>query len=135
MTVTLPRTLRMTARNLLAAFCLMTAAAATLADPVWIDVRTAEEYTSDHIAGDANIPLAELNAEQLAAQYGKDADIRLYCRSGNRAGQAMEILKTAGFSQVSNVGGIGEVRNLRELPTGAASATSTNAGAASAANR
>jgi phage shock protein E len=129
------RTIRSAARNLLAAFCLMTAAAATFADPVWIDVRTAEEYASDHITGDANIPLAELNAEQLATQYGKDADIRLYCRSGNRAGQAMEILQTAGFSQVSNVGGIGDVRDLRELPTGAASAASTNAGAASAANR
>ena len=86
------------------------------ADPVWIDVRSAEEYAADHIDGDANVPLATLDAASLAATYGKDAELMLYCRSGNRAGQAQEILQAAGFTNVVNAGGIAEVRTRRELP-------------------
>jgi phage shock protein E len=94
---------------------LLFGAGAACADPVWIDVRSVEEYATDHIDGDANIPLATLDATALATTYGKDAELMLYCRSGNRAGQAMEILKAAGFTHVSNAGGISDVRTLREL--------------------
>ena len=82
---------------------------------VWIDVRTTEEYSSDHINGDTNIPLATIDTDLLATQYGKDAEINLYCRSGNRAGQAMAILQEAGFTNVNNVGGIDDVRELRDI--------------------
>lgn len=84
-------------------------------DPVWIDVRTIEEFRTDHVEGDANIPLAELTAAKLTAQYGKDAELMLYCRSGNRAGQAKELLDAAGFTSVTNAGGIDDVRILRGL--------------------
>ena len=94
---------------------LLTFARAVHADPIWIDVRSAEEYASDHIDGDANIPLATLDAASLAATYGKDAEIMLYCRSGNRAGQAQDILRAAGFTNVVNAGGIADVRSQREL--------------------
>jgi phage shock protein E len=94
---------------------LLLGTSAACADPVWIDVRSTEEYAADHIEGDANIPLASLDAQALATTYGKDAELMLYCRSGNRAGQAMEILKAAGFTHVSNAGGIADVRTLREL--------------------
>jgi phage shock protein E len=86
-----------------------------MADPVWIDVRTIEEYTADHIEGDANIPLAEIDVDALAATYGKDAELMLYCRSGNRAGQAKSLLEAAGFSNVTNAGGISDVREVREV--------------------
>lgn len=86
-----------------------------MAEPVWIDVRTIEEYTADHIEGDANIPLAEIDVEALAATYGKDAELMLYCRSGNRAGQALTLLEAAGFSNVTNAGGITDVRELRDI--------------------
>lgn len=85
------------------------------ADPVWIDVRTVEEYSADHIDGDANVPLAALDAQALADKYGRDAELMLYCRSGNRAGQAQEILKAAGFTRVTNAGGIADVRTLRGI--------------------
>ena len=86
-----------------------------MADPVWIDVRTVEEFTADHIDGDANIPLAEIDVNALAASYGKDAELMLYCRSGNRAGQALTLLEAAGFSNVTNAGGISDVRELRDI--------------------
>lgn len=88
-----------------------------LAEQVWIDVRSIEEYSTDHIEGDANIPLATIDAAALAAKYGKDAELMLYCRSGNRAGQAKQLLETAGFTKVTNAGGITDVRKLRELAT------------------
>ena len=87
----------------------------SFADPVWIDVRTIEEFGTDHIEGDANIPLAELTAAKLTARFGKDAELMLYCRSGNRAGQAKELLEAAGFTSVTNAGGIDDVRIQRGL--------------------
>lgn len=86
-----------------------------LADQIWIDVRSVEEYTTDHIDGDANVPLADINVDALAAKYGKDAELMLYCRSGNRAGQAKQLLETAGFTKVTNAGGIDAVRKLRDI--------------------
>lgn len=83
--------------------------------PVWIDVRTVEEYSANHIDGDANIPLATIDPQDLAAKYGKDAEINLYCRSGNRAGQAKDILEAAGFTHVNNMGGIDDVSKLRAV--------------------
>lgn len=88
---------------------------ALFADPLWIDVRSTQEYAEDHIAGDTNIPVDTINPDLLAREYGKDAEINLYCRSGGRAGRAMEILQAAGFTNVKNVGGIEEVRDLRDL--------------------
>jgi phage shock protein E len=102
---------------------LLLCAQAAYGEPVWIDVRSAEEYAADHIDGDANIPLAELDAQALAAKYGKDAELMLYCRSGNRAGQAQEILKAAGFTKVTNSGGIADVRTLRGLAVQSPAAT------------
>lgn len=96
-------------------FCLLLGFSQAMADPVWIDVRTVEEYSADHIDGDANIPLAEIDVEALASTYGKDAEIMLYCRSGNRAGQAKTLLEEAGFSNVTNAGGISDVRDFRDI--------------------
>jgi len=107
--------------KILSGFCLFLAVGVVSADPVWIDVRTVEEYQADHIDGDANIPLAELDAKKLAETYGNDAEIMLYCRSGNRAGQALTILETAGFSHLVNAGGINDVRALRDIAAQSAS--------------
>lgn len=84
------------------------------ADPVWIDVRTVEENLQDNIPGDLNIPLASISPESFIELMSKDDEINLYCRSGNRAGQAAQLLTAAGFTNVHNVGGIEDVRKLRE---------------------
>ena len=36
----------------------------------------------------------------------------LYCQSGNRSEQALEILKTLGYKKVINLGGLLEAREL-----------------------
>ncbi|MDY6983182.1 MAG: rhodanese-like domain-containing protein [Pseudomonadota bacterium] len=109
---------------------LLLCARTAFADPIWIDVRSVEEHASSHIDGDTNIPLADIDAEALAARYGKDAELMLYCRSGNRAGQAQELLTAAGFTNVTNAGGIAEVRTLRGLPTQSPATAATGAVAA-----
>lgn len=86
-------------------------------EAVWIDVRTVQEYQDDHIDGDRNMPLQSLNADTLVSQVGLplDADIRLYCVAGVRAGRAQTIFEQAGFTNVSNAGGISDVREVRKL--------------------
>ncbi|PCJ39417.1 MAG: sulfurtransferase [SAR86 cluster bacterium] len=84
-------------------------------ESVWIDVRTIEEYNDDHIAGDLNMPLADIDVAEFSSMFSKDDEINLYCRSGNRAGQAKQILEAAGFTNVNNMGGIGDAREIRNL--------------------
>lgn len=76
-------------------------------DPVVVvDVRTAEEYAENHIPGAILIPNEEIGAEPLAALPVLNAEILLYCRSGNRSAQAAQKLADMGYSNVSDFGGI-----------------------------
>jgi phage shock protein E len=84
------------------------------ADPIWIDVRTTDEYTSGHVSEAVNIPYTEI-AEGISALTGdKDASIYVYCRSGRRSGIAKETLEGLGYTQVVNVGGINEAMKQSE---------------------
>lgn len=121
--------------KLLTVLALLFVIPGAFAEPVWIDVRTAEEVAADRIEGDTHIPLAELDVKQLATLHDKNAELMLYCRSGNRAGQAKELLEAAGFTNVVNAGGIGDVRALRDIATGNASGATNATGAVSAAPR
>ena len=75
-------------------------------ETLWIDVRTADEYSQGHVPGAIHIPY-----EQIAGRIGevtqdKDALIYLYCRSGRRSGIALDILSDAGFTNAFNIGGL-----------------------------
>lgn len=76
-----------------------------MAKPVWIDVRTAEEYAAGHLEGSVNIPYESIVDEIGELTSDKDADIRVYCRSGHRSGIAKVMLEGQGFSNVTNEGG------------------------------
>lgn len=60
-----------------------------------LDVRTAVEFASDAIPNAINIPLDELatRLDELPA----DTTIITYCSSGNRSGQAAQLLRDQGF--------------------------------------
>ena len=74
-------------------------------DPIWIDVRSADEYNSGHVSEAVNIPHTEI-AEDISSLTGeKDALIYVYCRSGRRSGIAKTTLEGLGYTQVVNVGG------------------------------
>lgn len=69
-----------------------------------LDVRTPEEYATGHIAGSVNISITEL--QNRLAEVPKDKPVVVYCRSGNRSNQAMQLLSAAGYTQISDLGGI-----------------------------
>lgn len=85
------------------------------AEATWIDVRSAAEHSIDHIEGDVRITDTEIVQKMSQAFPDKDAEIHLYCRSGGRAGNAVSALKAAGYTNVSNAGGIDDARKERGI--------------------
>ena len=80
---------------------------AALEEPTLIvDVRTAEEFAAGHFPGAINIPHEDIIQGILQNKVSKDQTVLLYCRSGNRSGQAEVRLQSEGFSGAKNVGGL-----------------------------
>jgi phage shock protein E len=86
------------------------------AETTWIDVRSAQEYEQSYIAGDFHIPYQSIVAGLEKSSIEKNATIKLYCRSGGRAEKAKTSLEAAGYTDVTNAGGIEDVRKERNLP-------------------
>lgn len=68
-----------------------------------LDVRTVEEYEAGHIPGSVLIPLDEL--ARRAGELPVGEPILIYCRSGNRSLEAMNMLAGAGFMNLSSMDG------------------------------
>lgn len=85
------------------------------ANSVWIDVRTEAEHRQNHIDGDPLIPHTGIVAQVTELFPDKDTEIHLYCRSGNRAGQAKSALESAGYTNVKNKGSVADAREARDL--------------------
>ena len=72
---------------------------------VWIDVRSAEEFNAGHLQDAINIPHDQILERIQSVSPDKDAPVNLYCRSGRRAESALNELKKAGYTNVTNHGG------------------------------
>ena len=72
----------------------------------WIDVRTAEEYSQEHVPAAINIPYDQISEGIGVLNLQPDDVIYLYCGSGRRAGIAKESLEAMGFTEVVNLGGL-----------------------------
>ena len=70
-----------------------------------VDVRTAEEFEEEHFPDAVNISVEQVQA-RLAEFGDKDSPVVVYCASGSRSAYAARILKTAGYRDVINAGGI-----------------------------
>ena len=83
-------------------------------NPILIDVRTQAEWDDGYIETAIHIPLDKISNTIEDVIEDKDQVIYLYCRSGNRSGQAEIALKTIGYVNAKNIGGIkGASTNLR----------------------
>lgn len=83
-------------------------------DRVVVDVRTAEEFQAGHISGAVSIDFYDPNFIDAFGQFEKDQPLAVYCRSGNRSGQALELLASAGYANVVDLsGGIVAWQELR----------------------
>ena len=72
---------------------------------IWIDVRSAEEFNSGHLQNAVNIPHDQIIEGIKSVSSDKNAPINLYCCSGRRAEVALNELKKAGYTNVTNHGG------------------------------
>lgn len=74
-------------------------------EAIVLDVRTQEEFDQGHIPGAVCLP-NEFIAADMPFPFGKDTELLLYCRSGNRSAEAAKKLRDLGFSNVYDFGGI-----------------------------
>lgn len=74
-------------------------------DLVVLDVRTPAEFAEGHIEGAMMIDFNGPDFADQVAELDPDAPYLLYCRSGNRSGQAASIMDELGFADVADVDG------------------------------
>ncbi|UXZ04469.1 rhodanese-like domain-containing protein [Moraxella nasicaprae] len=79
-------------------------ATAEHAKGLWIDVRSAEEYSEGHLSNAINIAHTQIGEQIASVAPNKDEPIHLYCRSGRRAEAALQTLKSMGYTNVTNHG-------------------------------
>lgn len=72
------------------------------------DVRTPEEFSASHAVGAINWPIEDIQAGKYP-DVEKDISIAVYCRSGNRSGQATAILEQAGYTNITDIGAFSEL--------------------------
>ena len=73
---------------------------------VIVDVRRQDEYDAGHIPGAILIPNESIGKERPKELSDLDQTILIYCRTGNRAGQAAQKLADMGYTNVYEFGGI-----------------------------
>ncbi len=82
-----------------------------------VDVRTPGEYQQNGVSGAVNIPLQELDR-----RYGELGDreetLLLYCRSGNRSGQARRLLERQGFENIVDLRTVGGAERAMQQSCG-----------------
>ncbi|MBM3444062.1 MAG: rhodanese-like domain-containing protein [Bacteroidetes bacterium] len=70
-----------------------------------VDVRESFEHDDFNIGG-VLLPLGEIRVGETASiDHLKGEEVILYCRSGNRSGQAALLLESLGFTNTVNVVG------------------------------
>ncbi len=72
-----------------------------------VDVRSPDEFRGGAYPGAINIPVQVLPARM--GELPKDRPVVLYCASGARSAAAARMLKQAGFADVVNAGGLGDM--------------------------
>lgn len=80
---------------------------------VLIDVRSRLEFFFGHLPGAVCIPLRKISGSELERRgIARDAGILVYCASGRRSAFAAQALTQAGFTRVTDGGGLADVRRL-----------------------
>ena len=83
---------------------------------IYLDVRTVPEFDAGHVPGAKNVPVMgrdpygrmQVNSqfvEIVEANFGKDAKCITDCEKGGRSMKAVELLLSAGFTNVVDMGG------------------------------
>jgi rhodanese-related sulfurtransferase len=75
------------------------------ADFYLIDVRTAEEFKAGHLANASYIDFYQKDFISQLEKLDKDKTYLLYCRTGRRSANALEMMKKLGFNEAYNMKG------------------------------
>lgn len=77
------------------------------ADAILLDVRTPGEIRQQSLNADLSLDFNSPDFSAQVARLDKDKTYLVYCRSGNRSGQACELMNQQGFTKLYNlVGGL-----------------------------
>ena len=76
-----------------------------LSENIILDVRTKEECSESKIPGSLNIDYYSENFKDNLDKLNKNLNYYIYCRSGNRSGKTVIILREKGFKNVFNLEG------------------------------
>ena len=84
-------------------------------ETVIVDVRTPAEFAEGHLEGAELLDLTGGDFAAALPSLDPDAEYVVYCRSGNRSGQAGAMMEDAGFTDVTNLGSLGEAADATGL--------------------
>lgn len=74
-------------------------------DSYVIDVRTPQEYASQHIGNAVNIDINNSNFESQISNLDQNKPVYVYCLSGGRSAKAAQKMSDLGFKEVYNLAG------------------------------
>jgi rhodanese-related sulfurtransferase len=83
-----------------------------------LDVRTPEEVAAGKIADASNIDYFSEDFKESLNKLDKNKPVYVYCRSGHRSGNTMEIMKELGFMTIYNLDGGIKGWQEKGLPVG-----------------
>lgn len=72
---------------------------------VVLDVRTDDELKEGHYSNSIHIPVDKVEKKFKSKYPDKNLKILIYCRSGMRAGNAEQILRTQGYTNINVLNG------------------------------
>lgn len=113
----------LTAIALIFGVTLGVAACASPAEPVGlsegtiiIDVRTPAEFATGHLENALNIDVQSPDFQAQVSELDPEASYFVYCRTGNRSGQAMAKMANLGFTDMRNGQGVQAASDYSGIP-------------------
>lgn len=74
-------------------------------EAIVLDVRTPAEFDEGHIGDAINVDYRSENFRTDLGKLDKNSHYILHCKSGNRSGKSLEIMKELGFSRITHLDG------------------------------
>ena len=81
-----------------------------------IDVSSASEFAEGHVQGAINLDIENGAFQAKLSSLDKSVGYALYCRSGRRSAIAAELMATAGFTEVRDLGALETAAQSLGLP-------------------
>ncbi|WP_168196371.1 rhodanese-like domain-containing protein [Bdellovibrio sp. NC01] len=103
-------------RQLFFFLCIVLFVGVVSAKEVWLDVRTAKEYSEGHIPAAINYDVLKQDFAAKVSKLSREDSYKVYCKGGKRAAQAVTIMQDNGFKDVTNIGGYEDAQRVYANP-------------------